>query len=344
MAQGRRSARIAATMAVLMGTAVLGLAGPAAAVATERADTLGQAQDDTAVGTKQVIKERLHAASDQDWFRYVITQRTRAVVTLGSLPANFNLAVYRADGSRVARSDHARKGFERIYFTATPGTYYVRVASTKGSSSARYRLWLRTLSAPLALQSYSVAAVNSGYPFIVAEFVNTTGKWLRVHDILVNSIAADGRQIHRDALALQQGFVAPYGLMHVASSTGLPKPAGHDHYQVTAVSLLADPGNVSDLKPKPGRIVTEDGYRVHTGTVTNTGTTTRGGDNDSPIPAVDVAYYNANGTIIGTALTGITEVAPGQSVGYRARAQQSPYWQSPFPTPNRFTTKVVLNW
>jgi hypothetical protein len=344
MAHGRRSARIAATMAVLMATTGLGLGAisASAATATERADTLGQARDDPATAVKQVIKERLHSKADQDWFRYDITRRTRAVVTLGSLPANYNLAVYRADGTRVALSDHAGKGFERVYFTATPGTYFVRVASTKGSSRARYRLWLRTLTGRLALQSFTVPKINSGYPFIVAEFVNTTGDWLEVAgSMVVNSMAADGRLLQRDALAQHQTKVPPYGLLNVASSTGLPLPAGHDHYQFAPVIRVADPAPVSALKRTSGPVVMRDGYRVHTGTITNTGSTTRGGNDDQDTPTVYIAYYNANGTILGSAGANIDEVAPGGTVGYRIVAQQSPYWYSPFPKPNRIATRVL---
>ena len=204
-------------VAVLAASALVGSAPAASAVAApERADTLAQAADDPAITAGQVVHERLHSAKDQDWFRYVFTRRTRAVVTLGSLPGDYNLAVYRPDGSRVARSDHSGEGFERVYFTAAEGTYFVRVASTAGASRTRYRLWLRTLSGPLALQSFTVPAVNSGYPFVVAEFVNTTASWQRVNTVSVLSLAADGRVLQGDALALQQSRVAPYGLLHVA--------------------------------------------------------------------------------------------------------------------------------
>jgi hypothetical protein len=330
-------------MATLVG---LGLAaGPAAALPSpERADTLTQARDDAAIAVGRVVRERLHAATDQDWFRYDITRRGRAVVVLGSVPANYNLAVYRADGSRVARSDHAGKGFERIYFTAVPGTYYVRVASTKGSSRARYRLSVRTLTDTLALQSYTVPAVNSGYPFVVAEFVNTTGKWLRVNSVGLNSIAADGSTLQRDALGLQQWRVAPYGLLHVASSTVLPLPAGHDHYQLAATGTVIGAVSVSALKRTSGPILTQNGYRVHTGKVTNTGSTTRGGE-DPTGPSVNVTYYDADGGILGSSLTNLLdELAPGQTRSYLTIARQSPYWNSPFATPNRYETRLIAAW
>jgi hypothetical protein len=344
MIQGRRSARIAAVLAFLMGTVGLGLAaGPATAVtSTERADTLDQARDDAAIAVKQVINERLNSSGDKDWFRYVIAGRTRAVVTLGSLPANYNLAVYREDGSRVAVSDHSGKGFERIYFTASAGTYYVRVASTKGSSNAPYRLWLRTLTGPLALQSYTVPPVDSDYPFIVAELVNTTGNWLRVAgSMVVNSMSADGRLLQRDAIEQSQLRVAPYGLLHVAGTKGLPPPAGHDHYQFAPVMRVVDADSVSALKRTTGPTLTRDGYRVHTGTVKNTGSVTRGGDDDPNLPSVEVGYYNANGTLIGTTMTNLKTMAPGATVKYQVTARQSTYWYSPFPKANRIVTRVL---
>jgi hypothetical protein len=346
MAQGRRLVRTAATMAIAMCAAgLITAAGPAvAATATERADSLAQARDDSAVAVNQVINEPLATAKDQDWFRYVISRRDRQVVTLGSLPANYSLAVYRADGTRIASSDHAGKGFERVYFTADPGTYYVRVASTKGSSRAPYRLWWHTLTGQLALQSYRVVAVNRGYSFIVAEFVNTTGSWLHVNSVVVNSLAADGRFLQRDAVSLQQWRVAPYGLLHVSSSLGLPIPPGHDHYQLLATGVVAGPASVSALKAKLGSTVTQNGYRVHTGTVTNTGSTARGGDSDLNGPSVDVTYYNANGTVLGAALTNLARMAPGATVKYRVAAQQSTYWYSPFPAPNRYATSLIAAW
>jgi hypothetical protein len=346
MAQGRASARLAAATAIMLASASLGLmAAPAQAVtSTERADTLAQARDDTAIKAGQVVTERLHSANDKDWFRYVVAERTRAVITLGALPANYSLALYRADGTRVTLSDHSGKGFERIFFTAAPGTYFVRVASTKGAGTAKYRLRLRALSAPLALMSYTVPKINSGYPWVVAEFVNTTGDWLRVNFVSVNSIAADGRTLHRDGTNLTQGRVAPYGLLHVASSTLFPLPAGHDHFQVSATGSPIEPVSLSALKRRSGPTVTRDGYRVHTGTVTNTDSIVRGGEGERHGPSVNVTYYNANGTIIGTQLTNLPTMAPGQTVKYELIARHSYYWNSPFPKPNRYETRLVAAW
>ena len=276
MSQGRRSVRVTVALALLGLWAGLGLgAGSAGASAgPERADTLAQARDDAAIAVKQVVREQLDSARDKDWFRYVITHSGRAVITLGSLPANYNLAVYRENGSRIAGSDHGGKGFERIYFTAEPGTYFVRVASTRGFSRTPYRLWLRTLSATLALQGFSVPKINNGYPFVVGEFANTTGDWLRVDFVAVNSIAADGRVLKRDGLALQQWRVAPYGLLHVASGTGLKLTADHDHYQLSARASVIAAVSLAGLKRTSGPVVKQHGYRVHTGTVSNSGSST----------------------------------------------------------------------
>jgi hypothetical protein len=344
MAQGRATVRLAGATAIMLAAVGLSTGSAQAAAASERADTLSQARDDAAIKVGATVSEPLATAGDKDWFRYVIPKRSRAVITLAGLPADYNLAVYRSDGTRIAVSDHPAKGFERIFFTADAATYFVRVASTKGHSSAKYKLRLRTLSAPLALLSFSVPKVNSGYPWVVGEFVNTTDKWQRVDFVAVNSIAADGRILQKDGVNLQQWRVAPYGLLHVASSTSLPLPAGYDHLQLGATIKPLDAVSLSGLKRVSGATVTRDGYRVHTGTVKNTTSVTRGGDDDNSGVSVDVAYYNANGTLIGTALTNVKTMAPGQTVKYSATAKQSEYWVSPFPTPNRYEVRLLAAW
>ncbi len=346
MGQRRRSVWMTAVLTVPAALLGLGLSAGSAAASTrpERADTLAQARDDPAIALKQVVRERLSSAQDKDWFRYVITRRGREVVTLGSLPANYNLAVYREDGSRIAVSDHRGKGFERIYFSADPGTYFVRVASTKGSARAPYRLWLRTLKGTLALQSFSVPKINNGYPFIVAEFANTTNAWLRVDFVAMKSVAADGRVLAQDGFSLQQWRVAPYGLLHVSAGSALKLSKAHDHYSLSARTTVIGPVSLAGLKRVSGPIVMKNGYRVHTGTVTNTGSTTRGGDQDNSGVSVDIAYYNPNGTILGTALGNVRQMAPGKTVKYNVVARQSGYWKSPFPKANRYTTRLLAAW
>jgi hypothetical protein len=344
MAQGRALARLAGATAIMLAAVGLSTGSAQAVASSERADTLSQARDDAAIAIGATVSEPLATAGDKDWFRYVVAKPTRAVITLAALPADYNLAVYRSNGTRIAVSDHPAKGFERIFFTAEAGEYFVRVASTKGHSSARYTLRLRSLSATLALLSFTVPTVNSGYPWVVGEFVNTTNAWLRVDFVAVNSIAADGRVLQKDGVNLQQWRVAPYGLLHVASSTALPLPAGHDHYQLSATTKPLDAVSLKGLKRTSGATVTRDGYRVHTGTVKNTSTITRGGDDDPSGVSVDVAYYNANGTIIGTALTNVKTMAPGQTVKYSAIARQSYYWTSPFPKPNRYEVRLLAAW
>ena len=92
------------------------------------------------------------------------------------------------------------------------------------------------------------------------------------------------------------------------------------------------------MKLKPGKVVLQDGYLVHTGTVTNTGKTARGGNADPDGPSVNVTYYDANGTILGSSLTNLVnpvppgtlvQIAPGATASYRLLARQSYYWYSP---------------
>jgi hypothetical protein len=40
----------------------------------------------------------------------------------------------------------------------------------------------------------------------------------------------------------------------------------------------------------------------------------------------------------------LDELAPGQTRSYRTIARQSPYWNSPFATPNRYETRLIVAW
>src|SRR5690242_19211720 len=84
--------------------------------------------------------------SQQNWYRLNLTSRSYVYSLLGSLPANYNLRLY-DDAGEVLGKSH-RKGLrpETVGRSLDPGTYYLRVASTKGSSrSKKYALLVRVV-------------------------------------------------------------------------------------------------------------------------------------------------------------------------------------------------------
>ncbi|MDB5205545.1 MAG: type sorting protein [Flavisolibacter sp.] len=83
------------------------------------------------------VKGLISPANDNDYYKFVITTGGTISVTLGTLPADFDLALYSSNGTtRLARSQNNGTTIETINYTAAAGTYYVRAYGYNGATSA----------------------------------------------------------------------------------------------------------------------------------------------------------------------------------------------------------------
>lgn len=71
-------------------------------------------------------KGLINPAGDNDYYRFVITTPGTITVTLGTLPADYDVRLYR-NNTQVAISQNGGTTSETINYTATAGTYYARV-------------------------------------------------------------------------------------------------------------------------------------------------------------------------------------------------------------------------
>jgi len=97
--------------------------------------------------------------NDNDYYKFVITTGGTATITLNTLPADYDLAVYSSNGTtRLARSQNNGTASETITRTYTAGTYYARVYGYSGANNATNCYTLRVQLGTAALQELPGAA------------------------------------------------------------------------------------------------------------------------------------------------------------------------------------------
>jgi hypothetical protein len=83
------------------------------------------------------IKGLINPAGDNDYYKFVIHTSGTATVTLSTLPADYDLRIYRSNGtSQVASSSNGGTASETITRTYTAGTYYARVFGYQNANNA----------------------------------------------------------------------------------------------------------------------------------------------------------------------------------------------------------------
>ncbi len=177
--------------------AMVGIASfamPAAAVA---ADAPGACSTSAAARTKNAwLTGTIGSATDVDWYRFTVSTGTRAIVTLGNLPANYELRVYSGCSTLVRSSNCPGRQFEDVYAYLAAGSYFARVSGVAGASStSTYALRFRTVAWGLPILSSTTWTDSSGYLHIAGEVLNNTAesrRWVQVNASLLN---ADGATI-----------------------------------------------------------------------------------------------------------------------------------------------------
>ncbi len=82
------------------------------------------------------VKGTLSSSTDQDHYKFVITTGGTITITLGTLPADYDLRLLNSAGTQVAISQNGGTTAETINYTAAAGTYNVRVYGYNGASNA----------------------------------------------------------------------------------------------------------------------------------------------------------------------------------------------------------------
>ncbi|RZM21026.1 MAG: T9SS type A sorting domain-containing protein, partial [Pedobacter sp.] len=83
------------------------------------------------------IKGLVSPSGDNDYYKFVVTSGGTATVTLTTLPADYELAVYSSNGTtQLASSTNGSTTSETITRTYTAGTYYARVWGYNNANNA----------------------------------------------------------------------------------------------------------------------------------------------------------------------------------------------------------------
>jgi hypothetical protein len=119
-------------------------------------DTFGAA---TPMGPGLTADDRIDTDTDVDFWSFNVDALSRADVYLTQLNANFDLALFRADGSLLARSNKLGNTDELTSAWLVPGTYVVRVRSAAGAISS-YPYHLAVFARPLGRAVLDQAGEN----------------------------------------------------------------------------------------------------------------------------------------------------------------------------------------
>ncbi len=125
------------------------------------------------------VKGLISPTGDIDNYKFVITTGGTATVSLTTLPADYDLAIYSSNGTtRLARSQNNGTANETISRTYTAGTYYARVFGYNGANNAANCYTLRVQLGTAALQELPVATTAD---FTVKFFPNPVKNKLSVY-------------------------------------------------------------------------------------------------------------------------------------------------------------------
>ena len=185
----RRPSRTGALAVALVAVALTWVGAP---TPTAAADAPGSCASSLPTSARNTwLTGTIATSTDVDWYEFSVTAGTRAQVTLGNLPADYDLRVYRGCTTLVGSSVRSGRQFDEVYAYFSAGTYYVRVRGYDGAHSASpYALRFRTLGWGTPVLSSTTWTDSSGYLHVAGEVLNNTSeprRWLQLDVTLLNA-------------------------------------------------------------------------------------------------------------------------------------------------------------
>ncbi|HUG28975.1 MAG TPA: polysaccharide deacetylase family protein [Candidatus Limnocylindria bacterium] len=294
------------TLAVAVAVLAMSSAGVPASVAA--ADAPGSCSSGLPTSARNTwLTGTIGTSTDVDWYEFSVTSGSRAQVTLGNLPADYDLRVYRGCTTLVGSSNRSGRQFDEVYAYFRAGTYYVRVRGFDGARSvSRYALRFRTLAWGTPVLSSTTWTDSSGYLHIAGEVLNNTAeprRWLQLDASLLNGSGASiGSAVgYPRVTTLAPWTRSPFEIV-------TRKPAGFAKAKVRVCTPSTTggclPGQVAGT-PLAGLSVAQSpsftdtaGRRHYVGSVLN------GGSSTSFLTTAVVTVYNAYGNMKGIAAGG----------------------------------------
>jgi hypothetical protein len=280
----------------------------------DRADSLAAAGKAKASAQGSWLRERIGSAGDEDWYRFDVSNAGHHLVTLGELPADYDLHVFTGSGRAVASSTRDGRAYEDVYAELRAGSYYVRVRGS-ARSKATYALQFRRLPDTLHVVSRRLKRHGSALD-VHAMLLNNTASWREVSSITLIYKNAAGMVVGRAPATLHvRGPIAPRHLMPFGlADAAVPRAASSYSFDVVS-TVTASPGSAAVRGVRLGeatdREITGVG-RSYNGTATNvTSSTLRG-------VVVFVVRYDDLGGIHDFTVAPLPPIAAGNAARYRA--------------------------
>ena len=116
--------------------------------------------------------------ADIDNYKFVITTAGTITVTLGTLPADYDLKLLNSAGTQVGISQNGSTTSESISYTAAAGTYYAQVYGYNGANNATTCYTLKVQLGTATIFGPGTEITSSGllkvYPNPASDFINVS--------------------------------------------------------------------------------------------------------------------------------------------------------------------------
>lgn len=283
----------------------------ASAGSGDQADSLAAAKHASTSPNDTWVHERLGSATDQDWFRFSMPTTGHALVTLGHLPRNYDLALYASDGRRLGRSTNHGRRFELVYQSFAAGDVFARVSARKGvKRSVAYALKFRPLPEAMVVAEQRNVGDTAGFD-IKGELLNNTSGWLDVLRLHVTWTDRNGNTVGSQDQGIIPGPVAPRNRVQFSVEETNP-PSGATGYRLSVDTRATNRRTPQHLLMKPVSKTKTTTQRVYRGTITNTTSKTVRGLYPT------VIEYDTLGRAIAFGFDQIDSLGPGQTADYTA--------------------------
>jgi hypothetical protein len=168
----------------------------AASTSTAPAHNLADARTHPVVPRNSWHHDVLARHSQQNWYRLELTSRSYLYTLLGALPANYNLRLYNDAGKLLSKSERGALLPETVGRSLDAGTYFLRVASTRGSDPRKsYQLLVRVVGAS-ATGGVLTARIDNA-DGVVGDVVNVSNRTLTATFLDVSFYGANGKLLRR---------------------------------------------------------------------------------------------------------------------------------------------------
>jgi peptidoglycan/xylan/chitin deacetylase (PgdA/CDA1 family) len=298
----RRPAHRATWLAAVLTIAATWVGLPHSVAAADAPNTCAGAT--TTVTNNAWHSGTIDTSTDVDWYRFSIATGTRALLTLGNLPADYDVYLYSDCSTLLASSNRSGRQFDEIYRSFAAGTYRVKVVGYLGAqATAPYALRLRTLPWGIRILSSTTWTDAAGYLHVAGEVLNNTGESRRWIEIDASLRDASGAVLASAVAYSKNATMAPWS--RSPFEIVARKPSGYARVTLVACTPTSTGGCSSGaIAPAPlgGISVAQApsyldtaGRRHYVGSVVNSGTGT------ARLARAVVTAYNAAGTITGLA-------------------------------------------